>query len=100
MDAAGKLPQLNLFLAGRWVDPVESDSFIDLNPATEEELATVAAAGPADVDAAVAAARAQLDGGAWSRLSGGDRGRLLTRLAEALERDGDRLAALEALDVG
>ena len=43
--------------------------------------------GPADVDAAVAAARAQFDGGEWSQLTGADRGRLLYRLADLIERD-------------
>ncbi len=51
-----------------------------VNPATEEIIATVASAGADDVDAAVAAARAALDG-PWGRLSARERGRLVHRLA-------------------
>jgi acyl-CoA reductase-like NAD-dependent aldehyde dehydrogenase len=48
----------------------------------------------------VAAARAQMDGGAWSALPGVERGRLLFALADLVERDAELLARLEALDVG
>ncbi|MEA2329892.1 MAG: betaine-aldehyde dehydrogenase [Thermoleophilaceae bacterium] len=71
-----------------------------LNPATEERIAEVSAATPDDVDRAVRAARAQVDTGEWSRVSGSDRGRILTRAADLIERDLETLAALEALEVG
>jgi acyl-CoA reductase-like NAD-dependent aldehyde dehydrogenase len=58
------------------------------------------AAGEADVDAAVLAARAQVDGGEWARMHGRDRGLLLHRLADAVERELETFATLEALDVG
>jgi betaine-aldehyde dehydrogenase len=89
-----------LFVGGRWVDAADGATFDVVAPASEEHLATVAAASADDVDAAVAAARAQFDGGAWSRLTGAERGVLLNRLADLVERDLEVLVTLEALDVG
>ncbi|MCX6364245.1 MAG: aldehyde dehydrogenase family protein, partial [Actinobacteria bacterium] len=49
--------EAKFYIDGRWTEPVEpSASFAVVNPATEEEVARVAAASPADVDAAVRAA--------------------------------------------
>jgi acyl-CoA reductase-like NAD-dependent aldehyde dehydrogenase len=89
-----------LFIDGEWREPIDGGSFEVIAPASEEVLAQVSAAGAQDVDDAVQAARAQLDGGQWSRLTGADRRRLITRLAELIERDGEQLALLEAVDVG
>jgi betaine-aldehyde dehydrogenase len=87
-----------LLIDGQWCSGA-SGTFSDFNPATEELLTEVASASAADVDAAVASARAQLDGD-WAAMSGGERGRILNRVADLIERDADRLAQLEALDVG
>ncbi len=89
-----------LYIDGTWRDAADGATFDVVAPATEDHLATVAAAGDADVDAAVAAARAQVDGGEWARMHGRDRGLLLYRLADAVEREIDAFATLEALDVG
>jgi betaine-aldehyde dehydrogenase len=95
-----RLPATQLYLDGEWRDAADGGTFALENPATEERIADVASATERDVDAAVAAARRQFDGGAWSRLPGAERGRLLARLADLIERDVEELAALEALDVG
>ena len=89
-----------LFIGGEWVQAAGGATFEVIAPASEEHLATVAAASGDDVDAAVRAAREQVDGGAWSQLTGADRGLLLHRLADLIERDLDVFATLEALDVG
>ncbi|HEY4277290.1 MAG TPA: aldehyde dehydrogenase family protein [Conexibacter sp.] len=89
-----------LFIGGEWRDAADGGTLAVVAPATEEALPSIAAASAADVDAAVAAARAQVDGGAWSQLTGADRGLLLFRLADLIERDIDLLATLEGLDVG
>ena len=89
-----------LFIDGTWRDAADGATFDVVAPASEEHLATVAAAGEADVDAAVRAARAQVDGGEWATMHGRDRGMLLYRLADAIEREIDTLATLEALDIG
>jgi acyl-CoA reductase-like NAD-dependent aldehyde dehydrogenase len=100
---AGPVPPrtpTQLFVAGTWRDAADGATFDVISPTSEQRLATVAAAGAADIDAAVAAARAQIDGGDWARMTGADRGRLLTRLADAMERDAEIFVALEAHDVG
>ena len=89
-----------LFIGGGWRDASDGATFDDLAPATEEHLATIASASPADIDEAVRAARAQFDGGDWSELTGADRGLLLYRLADLIERDAEILVTLEALDIG
>ncbi|MEV7009334.1 aldehyde dehydrogenase family protein [Streptosporangium sp. NPDC051022] len=89
-----------LLIDGQWTPASGGAVFDVLNPATEQIIAKVASAAAADVARAVQAARAQFDGGAWSRLSGAERGRLLNRLADLIERDADELARLESLDVG
>ncbi len=71
-----------------------------VNPVTEQVYATSSAGTAADVDRAVGAARAQLDGGAWSRLTGSQRGKLLQRLADLVERDADRIAAMDTHAIG
>jgi acyl-CoA reductase-like NAD-dependent aldehyde dehydrogenase len=89
-----------LFINGEWRDAASGERFAVVAPFSEETLAEVAAAGKADVDAAVAAARAQVDGGAWSRITGAERRDLLLALADLVERDWDALCMLESLDVG
>jgi betaine-aldehyde dehydrogenase len=69
-----------------------------LNPATGEEMARAANSTPADVDRAVAAARAAFE--AYSRTTPAERSRLLLRLADLVEEHGDELARLEALNAG
>lgn len=89
-----------LFIGGAWRDAADGATFEVVAPHTEELLGTVASASAADVDAAVAAARAQFDGGAWSQLTGAERGLLLNRLADLIERDREIFVTLEALDIG
>jgi len=87
-----------LFVAGEWRDG-GAGTFADLNPASEEILVEVAAASEEDVNAAVAAARAQLSG-EWAVMPGSRRGQILARVADLIERDAALLARLEALDIG
>src|SRR5574340_531496 len=84
-----------LYINGRWMPANDGGTFDVINPAKEEVLAKVAAAKPEDVDTAVRAARAQFYGGEWSKMDGVERGKLLYRLAELIERDKDHLALLE-----
>lgn len=89
-----------LFIGGRWVDAVDRGTFDVINPAQATLLTKVAAAKPEDVDAAVRAARHQFEQGEWSRMNGVERGRLLYRLAELIDRDREQLAMLETLNLG
>src|SRR6185436_19024264 len=68
------------------------------NPASEEVLAEVALAGPADVDRAVKAARRAFT--RWSRLPGAERAKYLFRIARILQERSRELAVLESLDNG
>ena len=70
------------------------------NPATGEDLASIAQAGPADVDAAVAAARRAWERGDWRRATAAERARVLLRLAERIRSEAGELAALESNNVG
>jgi aldehyde dehydrogenase (NAD+) len=92
-------PSYGLFIGGEMVDPIDGTRFKTVNPATEEVLSEVVAAGPQDVDRAVDAARTAYDG-AWSRLSGRDRGKYLYRLARLVQERSRELAVLESIDNG
>jgi aldehyde dehydrogenase (NAD+) len=93
-DAAGKV-----FINGAW-QPTASGHQVDVvNPATEEVVATVAAAEAADVDAAVVAARAALSG-PWMLLSARERGRLVWKIGERILERADELARLETIHNG
>src|SRR5689334_6994264 len=80
-----------ILVDGRWVAPVEGADLAVVNPADEERLCAVAAATAVDVEPAVAAARAALEG-PWSRVSRSGRRRLLLRLAELIEQNANELA--------
>ncbi|MGQ0763165.1 MAG: betaine-aldehyde dehydrogenase [Acidobacteriota bacterium] len=88
-----------LFIDGQFVDSESGKTFKSPNPATGETFAEVAEADKADVDKAVAAARKAYEG-KWSKMSARDRGRLLYKLSQLIERDAAQLAELETRDNG
>src|SRR5215831_5361398 len=88
-----------LFINNEWRDASSGKTIEVVNPATEEVIAEVASADQADVDAAVAAARAALEG-PWARLSPRERGRLVWRIGERLMERADEIARLETLHNG
>jgi aldehyde dehydrogenase (NAD+) len=88
-----------LFVDGAMVDPIDGTPFKTVNPATEEVLAEVVAAGPQDVDRAVTAARRAYEG-TWSRLPGRERSKYLYRLARLVQERARELAVLESIDNG
>src|SRR5213595_2018300 len=88
-----------LFIDGQFVDAESGKVFKSPNPATGETFAEVAEADKADVDKAVAAARKAFEG-KWSKMSARDRGRLLYKLSQLIERDAAQLAELETRDNG
>ncbi|HVN46968.1 MAG TPA: aldehyde dehydrogenase family protein [Steroidobacteraceae bacterium] len=89
-----------MYVNGQWSDSSSGETFEVVNPATESVLSQISAGSAQDVDRAVAAARAQFDGGEWSKVTGPQRSRLLYRLADLLERDKEYLARLESATVG
>src|SRR5712664_1234106 len=90
--------EFGLFIGGRWTKGKSDARFDVINPATTARLARVTQAGPADVTAAVAAARQAFP--AWSALSGHVRARHLYALARAVQKHTRLLAVLESLDNG
>ncbi|WP_020662074.1 aldehyde dehydrogenase family protein [Amycolatopsis benzoatilytica] len=90
----------DLCIDGIWLEASAGTRSDVLNPATGEVLATVAEAGPAEVDAAVRAARRAFDEGPWRRTTAAERGRLLRKTADLLVRDREELARTECLDTG
>jgi len=91
--------QKRLLINNEWRDSSSGTTMPVVNPATEEVIAEVASADAADVDAAVRAARAALDG-PWGRMSARERGRLVSRLADRLTERLDEVARLETLHNG
>src|ERR1700684_574468 len=89
-----------LFIDGKWIAAKSGDTIAVEDPATEETIAHVPAGDKADIDLAVAAARRAFESGPWSRVSPGERSRLVWRLGDVLEQHLDELAELEALDNG
>jgi acyl-CoA reductase-like NAD-dependent aldehyde dehydrogenase len=88
-----------LFINNEWRDAEGRKTLDVVNPATEEIVAEVASADRADVDAAVRAARAALNG-PWSKMSARDRGRLVWKVGDALLERADEIARLETLHNG
>src|SRR5205814_6472875 len=95
--AAGE--EYGLYIDGESVEPASGELRDLAEPATGEPLAKAAVAGEADVDRAVDAARAALDG-AWGRTPPNERSRLLHALADAIQANRKELAELEARNVG
>ena len=89
-----------LFIGGRSVDAVSGKTFDTLDPSTGEVICRVAEGDKADVDLAVKAARKAFESGPWGKMNPSDRGRLLNKLADAIEANRAELAALESLDNG
>jgi len=87
-----------LFIDGKFCAPKSRKHFASINPSNEEILAEVAEAGPADIDAAVQAARkAQRK---WARLKAAERAKFLFRLARRIQERSRELAVLESMDGG
>ena len=84
-----------------WINGKQADSkdtFVTWNPATGEEIATVAAGGEAEVNAAVAAAKAAFP--KWANTPAKERARIMRRLADLITEHVPHLAALETQDTG
>jgi aldehyde dehydrogenase (NAD+) len=88
-----------LLINNEWRDAAGGQTMEVVNPATEEVIATVASADRRDVDEAVTAARAALNG-PWGTMSARERGRLVSKLADRLLERADEVARLETLHNG
>lgn len=91
---------LQHFIAGAAADSSDGRRFDLVDPVTEKVYGSSARGTAEDVNRAVEAARSQLEGGAWSQLSGSQRARLLIKLADLVERDSEQLADMDANAIG
>ena len=89
-----------LFINGEQLDAAEGRTHDVINPATEEVIASVAAAGEADVDRAVRGARATFESDKWRKMSARQRGEAVWRLGELILKNKEELARLETLNNG
>ena len=89
-----------LLINNRWVPSESGKTFATVNPSTGEEICQIAEADAADVEKAIRAARAAFEDGPWRKTLASERGKLLHRLADLIEANGDELARLESLDNG
>jgi aldehyde dehydrogenase (NAD+) len=96
-DIARLKPAYGIFVNGEFVEG-RGEAVKTINPANEQPLAEVSEASEADVDDAVAAARAAAPG--WAALPGAHRAKYLFRIARAIQERGRELAVLESLDNG
>ena len=93
-------PAKGCFIDNRWQPSASGRSLPVVAPAEGVIFAEIAQGNAADIDRAVAAARAAFEGGAWSRLTATERGRLLMRLSQLVLDNAEELAAIEARDCG
>jgi len=95
-----KIEPGRMLIDGQWLEG--SKTFETINPATGEVLTRVVDSSAGDVDRAVQAARKALEdrSGAWRKMSASERGRLMWKLADLIEKNIDELAELETLDNG
>ncbi len=88
-----------LFIGGEWVEPVSGQTTDVIDPATEETVAKMAVGGTEDIEHAVAAAQGAYDE-VWFDTPAKERGRMLLKLADAIEENNSEFARLESIDVG
>src|SRR5215475_6186354 len=91
--------EYGLFIGGEFTTPLSREHFSTVNPASEEPLASVAQAGQADVDRAVAAARQAYEE-SWGTMPGRERAKYLYRIARVIQERAREFAVLESLDNG
>ena len=97
-DSQTTLPPQGLFISGKPREASSGEDFPSVNPATNREICRVQSASAADVDRAVASARAAFP--KWAKTPAAQRAKILLRAAEIARARNDELARLETLDSG
>lgn len=97
---APKVRQTKMLIDGKWLESCSGKTFPTYNPATEEKIAEVAQGSKEDIDLAVDAANRAFYEGPWAKMNARDRGKLLYKLADLMEKNIEELAALETYDNG
>src|SRR2546423_13049630 len=89
-----------ILIGGKWQDAASGKTFDTYNPATGEVLARIAEGDREDIDRAVKAARKAFEESAWATMTASERGKLIWKLADLLEKNLEEFATLESLDNG
>jgi acyl-CoA reductase-like NAD-dependent aldehyde dehydrogenase len=95
-----QMEQYKLFIDGKFVDAASGKTFESVDPGTEAPIATIAQAGKADAEAAIAAARKAFNSGVWSGLTPAARMAKIHDFADEVAKQALRLAATECMDSG
>jgi aldehyde dehydrogenase (NAD+) len=98
-DPSSLIDTYAVYIDGQWVEP-ENDRYDDISPATEAVIASAPDPSPAQVDGAIAAARAAFDGGPWVQAGAEQRAGWLNQLGEALLAHADEFFTLAQLEWG
>lgn len=88
------------YIGGEWVAPATSERFEVVNPATEQVIGSTPAGSPADMDAAVAAARTAFEDGPWPRMPAAERAEIMQAFLDAFNANADYLANLITAEMG
>src|SRR5215469_3434594 len=89
-----------MLINGKWVESASGKTFPTYNPATGDVLAKVTEGDKEDINRAVDSARHAFDKGPWTKLTASERGRMIWKLADLLEKHAEEFAQLETLDNG
>src|ERR1700682_6055806 len=89
-----------LFIDGKWMDSASGKTFPTINPATGDELTVLADGDERDAAAAVDAARKAFSCGPWPDMSASDRGKILWKIGDLVDKYNEELGTLETLDNG
>jgi len=89
-----------LLIDGKWMAAASGKTFDSIDPATGEVLARVAEGDRADIDLAVKAARRAFESGPWPKMTASERGRVIWKIGDLIEKHTEEFAELETLDNG
>ena len=89
-----------LYIDGKWVDSKSGETFEVEDPATGKQIATCAAGDNTDIDLAVKAARKAFDSGKWTSIPTNERGKIIWKIGDLIDKHTEELAQLESLDNG
>ena len=89
-----------MLINGKWVEAASGKTFPTYDPSTGEVLSNIAEGDREDINRAVTAARAAFETGPWAKMSPSERGRLIWKLGDLIEKNTEEFAQLESLDNG
>ena len=88
------------FIGGKWVDPAGSETLDVVSPSTEEVIGRVPVSTEADIDHAVAAARAAFDNGPWPHMKASERADIIAAISAEITAQMDDIARLISSENG